>query len=161
MAISSYSSNESTLCSALRLTEALSQPWSCASKLTLLGTDLTDDAVLFKAFAALPVESQPTSPWLVLLHHFFFQIPQLWPGMHSPCTLLCPGWAGVLLQMNVVGWSVNIAVCSEGECLHSVTHLSPPAPPRSASALSLLISWCVIWGRAISQNWRQAGVPSA
>lgn len=46
-------------------------------------------------------------------------------------------------------------------CLHSVTHLSPPAPPRSASALSLPISWCVIWGRAISQNRRQAGVPSA
>lgn len=131
VAISYYSFNESTLCSALRLTEALYQHWSCTSELTLLSRALADDAVLFQAFAALPEEGQPTSSQLVLLHHFFFQIPQLWPGMHSPCTLLCPGQPDVLLQMNVVGWSVNTAVCSDRECLQAVCTallIYPPQP---------------------------------
>lgn len=70
-----FPSTESTLCSAARLTEALHQHLKLYLKaVTLLRAGLTDDAVLFQAFAALPVEGQPTPPQLVQLHqHFFLQ----------------------------------------------------------------------------------------
>ena len=144
-----------------------SSTWSCTSKLTLLRADLTDDAVLFKACAVLPVEGQPMS--LQPVHStttFSFKISQLLPGMHSSCALLCPGLLCVLMQINAVGWSVNIAGCSSGEhtqaaCTALLICPPPMSPASSAAALSLLISGCVIWGRAISQNRRQAGVPRA
>lgn len=125
VAISYYSINESALCSALRLTDALYQHCRCTSKQKLLGTDPTGDAVLFKAFAALPLEGQPTSPRLVLLHRFFFQIPQLWPGMHSPCTLparcfFADECGGAICKHCCVFWWWMCA-----SCLHSVSHLSP------------------------------------
>lgn len=70
-----FPSTESTLCSAEGLTGALHQHLKLYLKvITLLRAGLTDDAVLFQAFAALPVEGQPTPTQLVQLHqHFFFQ----------------------------------------------------------------------------------------
>lgn len=104
----------------------------------------SDDAVLFKAFVFLPVEGQPMSPQLVQLHqHFFFQDFLTAARNAQPCALLCPGQLRVLMQMNVVGWSVNIAVCSDGECMEAactVLLIYPPPCPLQAQLL-LYHSW--------------------
>lgn len=79
----------------------------------------------FQSIAALLLDGQPTSPRLVLLLHFFFQIPQLWPGMHSPYTLparcfVADECGGTICKHCCVFWWWMFA-----SCLHSVTHLSP------------------------------------
>lgn len=62
---------------------------------------------------------------------FSFKIAQLRLGAHGPCAPLCPGQLGVLMQMNVVGWSVNIAVRSDGERMQAAcTALLIYPPPR-------------------------------
>lgn len=122
-----YSFSESTLCSALRLTEALYQRWNCTSKLNLLRTDLTDDAVLFKAFAALPVEGQPatagTAPPLFLSNSptvarnaqpLHSAVP--WPAR----CFVADECGGMICKHCCVFWWWMFA-----SCLHGVTHLSP------------------------------------
>lgn len=119
--------------------------WSCTSELTLLRVDLTEDAVLFKVFAVLAVEGQPMSPQLVQLHrHFsfsgFLNCDQ--ECTHGPCALLCPGQLHVLMQMNAVGWSVNIAVCSDGERMQAACRvLLIPRPCPLQAQLLLYHSW--------------------
>lgn len=131
--------------------------WSCTWKLTLLRVDLAEDAMLFKAFAVLAVEGRPMSPQLEQLHQHFFKISQLRPGMHSwPLCAAVPwpapcfdadGCGGMICKHCCVFWWWMFA-----SCLQSVTHPPPMPPASSAAALSLLISGCVIWGRASART---------
>lgn len=88
--------------------------------------------------------------------HVSFPIPQLRPGMRSSCALPCPGQPGVWLQMNVVGWCVNIAVCSAGECLQAARTallVYPPSPSKS--------SFCFITADKLVCDRRQSHQPEA
>lgn len=95
---------------------------SCSSELPLLRAGLTDEAVLFKARAALPVEGQPTSPRL---------------GQLTALSHLRPGRQGSVSWPAPCVGVEELLMVNAGELLHSVPHVSPH--PRAARQLSCCI----------------------
>lgn len=104
----------------------------------MLGADLVDDALLFYICSlACAKPAKVTTASIAPSAVFPLGFPNC--GQEHAATVL---WrARVVIQMNAVGWSVNTAACSDGECVQAVCTvllIYPPSLFRAPCKLSCL-----------------------
>lgn len=105
----------------------------------MLGADLVDDALLFCICSPACANPANVTTASIAPSAVF---PSGFPNCgqeHATCAVL---WrVCVVIPMNVVGWSVNTAACSDGECVQAVCTellIYPPSLFRAPCKLSCL-----------------------